>query len=135
MYGAYTLALIGRHDEAVAVYDDVASTLGNTPYGSLSAFLARAIVGDADGALVHVTPQVEQAAHWVEYMALFLAEGYALIGRRDDAMRWLKEAVARGFINYPFLDKRDPFLESIRGDAEFQALMQQVERRWHAFPA
>jgi hypothetical protein len=30
---------------------------------------------------------------------------------------------------------RDPFLESLRGDAEFQALMQQVERRWEAFEA
>jgi hypothetical protein len=70
----------------------------------------------------------------VEYLALFLAGGYALIGRRDDALRWLKEAVRLGFINYPFFT-RAPFLESLRGDAEFQALMQQVERRWRAFEA
>jgi hypothetical protein len=64
-----------------------------------------------------------------------LADGYALIGRRDEAIRWLKEAVDRGFINYPFLATRDPFLESLRGDAEYQALVQQVHQRWQAFDA
>jgi hypothetical protein len=67
-------------------------------------------------------------------MALFLAEAYALIGRRDDALRWLQGAAQQGFINHPFLT-RDPFLESLRGDTEYQALMQQVERRWKAFDA
>ena len=69
-----------------------------------------------------VTPLLEQSARWVEYLALFLAGGYALIGRRDEALRWLKEAVRLGFINYPFFT-RAPFLESLRGDAEFQALL------------
>ena len=64
-----------------------------------------------------------------------LADGFALIGRRDDALRWLREAVARGFINYPKLSRHDPFLESIRGDAEFEALMQQVKQRWQALSA
>ena len=63
------------------------------------------------------------------------APGYALVGRRDDALRWLREAVERGFINHPFLARLDPFLESIRGDAEYKALMQQVQRRWQAFEA
>jgi eukaryotic-like serine/threonine-protein kinase len=62
-----------------------------------------------------------------------LADGYALIGRRDDAVRWLGRAVDQGFINYPILSKLDPLLESIRGDAEFQTLMEQVQRRWQAF--
>ena len=112
--------------------DEVASPLGDSPYGSISAFMARALQGDATGAR-HVTPLLEQSARWVEYLALFLAGGYALIGRRDDALRWLKEVVRLGFINHPFFT-RAPFLESLRGDAEFQALLQQVERRWKAFP-
>jgi hypothetical protein len=71
----------------------------------------------------------------VEYLAWFLAEGYALIGRRDDALRWLQESVERGFINYPVLATHDPFLESLRGDTGYEALMQQVQRRWQAFDA
>ncbi len=134
-YAAYNLACMGLSEEAMAVFDDVASALPGTPYGLVSAFLARALQQDADGALGFVTPQLEQAAHWVEYLGLFLADGYALIGRRDHALRWLREAVDRGFINYPFLSKRDPFLESLRGDAEYEALMQQVRRRWQSFEA
>jgi hypothetical protein len=76
---------------------------------------------------------LEQSARWVEYLAWFLAEGYALIGRRDDALRWLRRAVYRGFINCPVLATHDPFLASLRGDAEFEELMQQVQRRWRAF--
>ena len=117
------------------MFDEVSSALGSSAYGSLSAFLAHALQGDATGAVAHVTPLLEQAARWVEYLGWMLAGGYALIGRRDDAMRWLREAVDRGFINYPLLAKRDPHLEPLRGDAEYQALMQQVHRRWQAFDA
>jgi hypothetical protein len=41
--------------------------------------------------------------------------------------------VNQGFINYPMLSTLDPLLESMRGDAEYQALMQHVQRRWQAF--
>jgi serine/threonine-protein kinase len=132
-YTAMNLALIGRRAEAIAILDDVASVLGSSPYGSISAFMARALESDTGRTASHVTPLLEQSAHWVEYLALFLGCGYALIGRRDDALRWLKEAVRLGFINYSFLT-RVWFLESLRGVAEYEALMQQVERRWRAFP-
>jgi hypothetical protein len=118
----------------MALFDELASALGTTPYGTLSAFFSRAVRGDADGAVAHVTPALEQSARWVEYLAWFLGEGYALIGRRDDALRWLREAVGQGLINYPLIE-RDPFLESLRGDAEYEALMQQVKQRWQTFSA
>jgi tetratricopeptide (TPR) repeat protein len=132
-YGAHTLALIGRRDEAIGLFSELATALGHSTYGALSAFYARALQGDATGA-GYVTPSLEQSARWVEYLALFLAEAYALIGQRDDALRWLRGAAQQGFINYPFL-ARDPFLESLRGDAEYQELMRQLERRWKAFDA
>jgi non-specific serine/threonine protein kinase len=134
-YVAFYLAVIGQREEAVQLLDDVAAVLGNSPYGSLSAFLARALQGDAVAALSHVTPLLEQSARWVEYLAWLLADGYALIGHRDEALRWLRRSVEQGFINYPVLSKLDPLLESIRGDAEYEALMQQVKKRWQAFDA
>ena len=133
-YGAYMLALLGQREEAVDVFGEVAAALPNTPYALLSAFLGGALRQDED-AVRHVTPQLEQAAHWVEFLGWFLADAYALLGRRDEAMRWLREAVDRGFINYPYLAKHDPFLESIRGDAEYEALMRLVRLRWQAFNA
>jgi eukaryotic-like serine/threonine-protein kinase len=134
-YAGFLLAMLGGREEAVRFLDEVATVSGNSPYGSLSAFLARALQGDAEAAVKHVTPLLEQSARWVEYLAWMLADGYALIGRRDDSLRWLRRAVDQGFINYPILSTLDPLLESIRGDTEYQALMQQVQRRWQAFSA
>jgi serine/threonine-protein kinase len=133
-YAGMGLVLAGRQEDGLAVLEEVASTLGDSPYGSISAFMARALESDAERAASHVTPLLAQSAHWVEYLALFLGCGYALIGRRDDALGWLKEAVRLGFINYPFFT-RVSFLEPLRGDADYEALMQQVERRWRAFDA
>jgi hypothetical protein len=45
----------------------------------------------------------------------------------------LRISVIRGFINYPFLAERNPFLEPVRDDAAFQALMGEVRQRWEAF--
>jgi TolB-like protein len=134
-YSAWNLAWLDRRDEAIAVFDDVSAALGGSPYGSLSAFFARALEGHADAALAHVTPLLEQSARWVEYLAWILADGCALIGHRDEALRWLRQAIELGFINYPLLATRDPFLESLRDDAEFKELKQQVHRRWQAFDA
>jgi hypothetical protein len=128
------MVFAGRRQEAIALFETVAADLGESPYGSVSAFLVRALQGDP-AAVNDVNPLLEKSAHWVEYLAWLLADGYALIGRRDDAMRWLREAVDRGFINYPLLAKLDPHLESLRGDADYEALMQQVQRRWQAFDA
>jgi serine/threonine protein kinase len=132
-YVAWGLALLGQREDAIRILDDVGLVLGQSPYGAVSSFMARALQGDADGAIASVTPALEQAAPWVEYLCWMLADGYALIGRRDDALRWLRRAVAQGFINYPFLTKLDPFIRSLKGDVEFEELMQQMRRRWEAF--
>jgi len=134
-YIAWNLAVLGYRDEAITVLDEVSTALGGSPYGSLSAFLARALQGDANSAVGHVTPLLEQSARWVEYLAWYLADGYALIGHRDEALRWLRQAIELGFINYPLLATRDPFLESLRGDPDYEALMQRVKQRWQAFDA
>ena len=134
-YIAGVFAFLGRREEAIAIFEEVSAALGDSTYGSLSAFFARALQGDAEAAVKHVTPLLEQSAHWVEYLGWILADGYALIGQRENALRWLRRAVECGFINYPFLATRDPFLASLRDDAEFKELMEQVRRRWQAFDA
>ena len=118
-------------EEAINVFDAEGAALAGTAYGSMSLFLSRALHGD-QGAVKHVTPQLEQAATWTEYLALFLADGFSLIGDRDAAMRWLQKAVAQGFINYPYLETRDPFLANVRTDPRFAELMREVKRRWKA---
>jgi len=79
-----------------------------------------------------VTPELEQAASWTEYLALFLADGYALIAQHDSSLRWLRTALAQGFINYQYLATHDPFLASVRSDLRFTELMREVRARWQA---
>jgi hypothetical protein len=50
-------------------------------------------------------------------------------------MRWWEVAVDCGFINYEFLSRFDPVLESLRGEARFQRLMIVVRDRWERFEA
>lgn len=132
VYAAYYLALAGEREEAITVFEEEGSALSGNAYGSVSLFLSRALQGDAEGAVKYVTPQLEQAASWTEYLALFLADGYALIGHCDAALRWLRTAVDDGFINYPYLASRDPFLANVRSDPRFAELMRGVKARWEA---
>ena len=69
---------------------------------------------------------------WTEYLALFLADGYSLIGRNYDAIRWLRTAVALGFINAPILSTRDPFLANLRSIRRFEELLRMVKARWQS---
>jgi hypothetical protein len=61
-----------------------------------------------------------------------LAQCYALIGDDDSAMEWLRNAVDRGFVNFPLLSEIDPLLSSLRAKPEFLELMTEVEARWKA---
>jgi tetratricopeptide (TPR) repeat protein len=132
VYAAYYLAIADRRQEAINVFDEEGIALAGTAYGSMSVFLSRALQGDAGGATKHVTPQLEKASSWTEYLALFLADGYSLLGKTDTAMRWLRNAVDQGFINYPYLAVHDPFLANVRSDPGFAELMREVRTRWEA---
>ncbi len=132
VYAAYYLALANMREEAIGIFEAEGSALQGSPYGSVSLFLSRALHGDAEGAVRHVTAQLEQAASWTEYLALFLADGYALIGQHDGALRWLRTAVSLGFINYQYLATLDPFLANVRADQRFTELILDVRARWEA---
>jgi eukaryotic-like serine/threonine-protein kinase len=134
IFAAWHLCMAGERDEATRILTDLAAVLPATPYaafGSLASFFLAALRGRNEAA-IHVTSEVEEAAYWNEYVALFLAEGYGLLRRPADAVRWLRVCIARGFVNYPFLAERDPFLQPVRDDAAFQGLMGDLRQRWEA---
>lgn len=62
-----------------------------------------------------------------------MADGYALIDEKEEALDWLEYIVSSGFINYPLLSKHDPFLENIRGEKRFKQLMERVKQEWESF--
>ena len=48
-------------------------------------------------------------------------------------MDWLENAINRGFINFPFLNQYDSFLDNIRGEERFKRLMERVKYDWERF--
>ena len=58
---------------------------------------------------------------------------YALINEKEEAFKWLEHIIDRGWINYPFLSERAPFLENIRGEERFKKLMVRVKHEWENF--
>ncbi len=58
--------------------------------------------------------------------SIVLARIHALHGEKDEALRWLKEAIARGVRN-PLWLRRDPLLENLRDDPRFQQLLAELD--------
>jgi TolB-like protein len=132
IYAAWYLASAGLRDEAMSILEPVGADLSGTVNGSWALFLMHALAGDADRALAEVTPELERAASFVEVFALAIADGFAAIERHDEAIAWTRTAVRRGFINYPFLSRHDPFLEAVREHPRFQELLTEVKPHWEA---
>lgn len=57
-----------------------------------------------------------------------LARIHAIRGERDEALRWLREAVKRGWVDHQYT-RLDPRLETLRGEAEFRELLRRMEER------
>lgn len=66
-------------------------------------------------------------------MSMIMGENYALLNEYTTALDWLENAINRGFINYPFLNEIDSFLENIRGEERFKKLRARVKHEWENF--
>jgi len=61
-----------------------------------------------------------------------VAQAYAVLGDKASALRMLRESVGGGFFCYPYF-VRDPLLDNIRHESEFQTLMNQALHRHQEF--
>ena len=57
---------------------------------------------------------------------------HALLGEREQALAWLRRAVEVGNHNYPWFQK-DKNYDSLRGDPEYQRIMEEVRRHWEQY--
>src|SRR6185503_9635223 len=75
------------------------------------------------------TLRINRGYHHYTYV---VARIYALDGRNEEALKWLRVTVKEGFPCYP-LFARDSFLDSIRKDAAFIQFMAELKRRWEDY--
>src|SRR6185369_15299321 len=64
--------------------------------------------------------------------AYWTAGTYALLGERDEAIRWLKRAVDLGDHAYPYFE-RDKNFAKLRNDLEYRQIMDDVKRKWTSY--
>jgi TolB-like protein/tetratricopeptide (TPR) repeat protein len=124
---AWWLATAGHRTEAVAILDGMRSFADLR--GAFASFLRSALVGDEEGALRAATPEVERVLT-NEFLCVMMASGYALLGRREEALRALHSAVRLGFINYPTLTANATLSSCLSAEPAFQALLAEIEPRW-----
>ena len=130
----FILALNHRVDEASKKIDTFGSDFGASDRASAYLFFLKyALEGQKAKALASVTDELINYCKNDEQWSWMLADCYSLVGEKEEAVRWLEITVNRGFVNYPFISKYDPFLKNIRGDTRFKKLMERVKYEWEHF--
>jgi TolB-like protein len=129
---AWVFARAGLREDSIEVLEKAAKKLHATLHGSWALFLRHALDGDAETCRTHVTPLLEQCAGRIDHVACTIADGYSLIGQNDNALKWIRNGMNRGFINYPFLAVHNPLLANVRSDPRYPELMREAKARWEA---
>lgn len=129
----WVLASAGEHDEARALANGLADSSERSLPQQVAALFAAGLAGDSLTERAGLSPEAEALARSGDMFPRLLAQAYALAGDAPSAIEWMSLAVARGFINYPYLAEHDPLLASIRDEPDFQALLASVRERWESF--
>lgn len=132
---AHGLAFLNRFKESFKILAELGKEAPDTWLGRLALFFKYALQNKKIEAQQAVSENLKKAARGDEFTPLWMAEGYALIGEKDEAINWLEEGMKWGFINYPFLNETDPFLENIRREPNFKKFMERVKHAWENFEA
>jgi hypothetical protein len=78
------------------------------------------------GPAVEALAALEAAAAGNEMFARGAVHCCVLAGESDRAFEWLERAIALGLLNEPFLSRHDPFLDGLRDDPRFDAILEGV---------
>jgi non-specific serine/threonine protein kinase len=132
---AKALAYDGRRDEAYEVIDRLERDCPGNLITWMCSFFKHALRGERAKAREVAASELGERARQDLSYSWFVAVCHALDGDHDQALDWLDNAVARGFINYSFLSRLDPFLAALRGTKRFEELMARVEFEWERFEA
>ncbi len=128
-----TLATAGHLEEASEILTSIVEDSPDAWFALIARFVVAALREDPAGARAAMTPEFEAGAKRDMQAAWHVASGYAKLGMVDEAVTWLRQAMNRGFVHYPFLAEYEPFLARIRSDPRVQEVLSEVKERWEAF--
>jgi len=135
MVMAQVIASAGEVERAVRFVDEHAPPAGTHPLFTLAHILKHALRGEGAAADALATEAWVETI-WSDFQYThIMAQAQAVLGRNDEALRWLQQATTRGLIHHPFLAERDTLLRSLHGDPRFAELMAKTRARWERFEA
>jgi serine/threonine-protein kinase len=120
----------GKTEEAERVVDRASQLSG--PRGEDEPRVISAFISASRGERDRIDPSIfrYRPAEVVDGdLAEWIGAVYALLGEKQPALAWLRRAVQVGNHNFPWF-QRDKNWDKLRGDAEFQRIMLEVEGYW-----
>jgi serine/threonine protein kinase len=97
------------------------------PLFTLAHILKHAVNGQPEAVDALMSADLE-AIFWTDFQYTHvMAQANAVLGRSQEALRWLRRSTERGFLRHTFLTA-DPLLAGLHSDPDFAALMAQVRR-------
>ena len=127
-YALYNLGMVlqskGDLAGAIAQYEK-AKQFSDDPHISALSGAAKALAGDKNAALQTLT-DLDKISQHREVLAYSRALLHLSLNNKDEALRWLEQSFAdRDGSNIGAI-KVDPFLDPLRGEPRFEALVQKV---------
>ena len=133
---AHCLVRLGKLSKAAATVDRTLRRFPNDVLFYPIRGIIAAVEGDADRARREIERTIQNRKAFIHYHHAQhdIACIYALIGERDEALRWLSDAAHNGFPCYRFFES-DPLLESLRGEEKFRSLMAELRAECDGYRA
>jgi TolB-like protein len=124
---AHCLVRLGRLSEAAAMVERTSRQFPNDVLFYPVRGIVAAFERDAVRARHQIELTIQNRKSFIHYhhAQYDIACIYAQLGDRDEALRWLADAAHNGFPCYGFFEI-DPLLESVRGEARFHELKQEL---------
>ena len=132
---ALVLGAVGRPAAGLALLDS-AKVAGDQEANDRQAVrgLLYAVMGRREESLARLRDAIERPtgrSHF-HHAQFTIACAYARLGRKADAVEWLRRAAENGMPNYP-LFRNDPNLRGLQGDPGYERLMAALERQFVAY--
>jgi tetratricopeptide (TPR) repeat protein len=122
----------GRVDEASETVHKLNTAFAGSVLTQLGTALFHGVSNEPAMVQETVTEELRAAARNSELLSRELTHCLALAGETEEALDWLENTVRIGNINYPFWAQHNEWVDSIRGNRRFDAIMRDVEREWLA---
>jgi len=132
-FKAIILVYNDRADEAYDFMCEFVEESSKNIFSQVTIFLKYIILRDKGKLTSLLTSEfVKQIQNDLQH-SYHIATFYSYAGEKEEALKWLENAINRGFINYPLLSEHDKLLNTIRDDEGFKLLMKRVKYEWENF--